>query len=60
MESRHSYYSARISIGLTDSIVSSKGVKNFSLYAKRFSGTIFIIVGLYFGMTSIRAFITLR
>ena len=51
---------AGLSIGLTDSIVSSQGIKNFSLYAKRFSGTILIIVGLYFGMTGIRAFITVR
>ena len=51
---------AGLSIGLTESIVSSRGVKNFSLYAKRFSGTILMIVGLYFGMTSIRAFITVR
>ena len=51
---------AGLSIGLTDSIVSSQGVKNFSLYAKRFSGTILIIVGLYFGMTGIRAFIMVR
>ena len=51
---------AGLSIGLTNNIVSSQGVKNFSLYAKRFSGTILIIVGLYFGMTSIRAFIAVR
>ncbi len=30
----------------------------FFLNAVRFSGTILIIVGLYFGMTVIRAFIT--
>ena len=51
---------AGLSIGLTNNIVSSQGVKNFSLYAKRFSGTILIIVGLYFGMMSIRAFIAVR
>ena len=29
---------AGLSIGLTESMVSSKGIKNFSLYSKRFSG----------------------
>ena len=43
---------AGLSIGLTDSLVSSKGVKNFSLYSKRFSGTILIMIGLYIGITS--------
>jgi len=43
---------AGLSIGLTESIVSSRSVKNFSLYSKRFSGAILIIVGIYFGITS--------
>jgi cytochrome c-type biogenesis protein len=41
---------AGLSIGLTESIVSSKGVKNFSLYAKRFSGSLLVGSGLYLGV----------
>ncbi len=41
---------AGLSIGLTESIVSSKGVKNFSLYSKRFSGSVLVAVGLYLGL----------
>ncbi len=42
---------AGLSIGLTESIVSSKGIKNFSLYSKKFSGALLVAVGLYLGMT---------
>jgi len=44
---------AGLSIGLTESIVSSKGVKNFSLYSKRFSGALLVLFGLYFGAINI-------
>ena len=44
---------AGLSIGLTESIVSSKGVKNFSLYSKRFSGALLVAAGLYIGITNI-------
>ena len=44
---------AGLSIGFTESMISSKGVKNFSLYSKRFSGVVLVIVGLYFGITNI-------
>ncbi len=44
---------AGLSIGLTESIVNSRGIKNFSLYSKRFSGAILIVVGIYFGITTI-------
>ncbi len=44
---------AGLSIGLTENILNSKGAKNFSLYAKRLSGVILVLVGLYFGITSI-------
>ncbi len=44
---------AGLSIGFTESIISSKGVKNFSLYSKRVSGALLVIVGLYFGITNI-------
>jgi cytochrome c biogenesis protein CcdA len=45
-------YVAGLSIGLTESIVSSKGVKNFSLYSKRFSGMLLVMIGLYIGITN--------
>ncbi len=41
---------AGLSIGLTESLVSSKGVKNFSLYSKRFSGALLVAVGFYLGL----------
>lgn len=44
---------AGLSIGFTESIVSSRGIKNFSLYSKRFSGAVLVIAGLYFGITNI-------
>jgi len=44
---------AGLSIGLTESIVSSQGIKNFSLYSKRFSGAILAAAGLSIGITSI-------
>lgn len=42
---------AGLSIGLTESIVSSKGIKNFSFYSKQFSGALLVAVGLYLGVT---------
>jgi cytochrome c-type biogenesis protein len=44
---------AGLSVSLTESIVSAKGVKNFSLYAKKVSGALLVFVGIYFGITSI-------
>ncbi len=43
---------AGLSIGLTESIVSSKGVKNFSLYSKRFSGALLVVIGIYIGISA--------
>lgn len=43
---------AGLSIGLTESIVRSKGIKNFSLYSKRFSGALLVVAGLYIGMVN--------
>jgi cytochrome c biogenesis protein CcdA len=43
---------AGLSIGLTESIVSSKGIKNFSLYSRRFSGALLVVAGLYLGVTN--------
>jgi cytochrome c-type biogenesis protein len=45
------FFVAGLSIGLTESIVSSKGVRNFSLYSKRFSGALLVAVGIYLGIT---------
>jgi len=42
---------AGLSIGLTENIVSSKGVNNFSLYSKRLSGAVLVIAGVYLGVT---------
>lgn len=44
---------AGLSVGLTESIISSKGAKNFSLYAKKFSGALLVLVGIYFGITNL-------
>jgi cytochrome c-type biogenesis protein len=43
---------AGLSIGLTESIVSSQGIKSFSLYSKRFSGAILTVAGLHLGATT--------
>jgi len=42
---------AGLSIGLTESIVSSKGIRNFALNTKRFSGALLVAAGLYIGIT---------
>lgn len=39
---------AGLSIGLTESLISNSGLKNFSNYAKKISGGILILVGVYF------------
>jgi cytochrome c-type biogenesis protein len=43
---------AGLSIGFTESVISSRGAKNFSLYAKKLSGALLVIVGVYFGVTN--------
>jgi cytochrome c-type biogenesis protein len=43
---------AGLSVGLTESIVSSKGIKNFSLYSKKFSGAVLTLAGLYIGIVN--------
>lgn len=45
-------FAAGLSVGLTESIVSSKGIKNFSLYSKRFSGALLMAAGFYLGVTN--------
>lgn len=44
---------AGLSAGVTESIISSRGARNFSLYAKKFSGALLVAVGIYFGITGI-------
>jgi cytochrome c biogenesis protein CcdA len=43
---------AGLSIGLTESIVSSKGINKFSLYSKKFSGAVLALAGLYIGIAN--------
>jgi hypothetical protein len=43
---------AGLSVGLTESIVSSQGVKNFSIYSKTFSGALLTVAGMYIGITN--------
>jgi len=33
--------------------IRAKGIKNFSLYSKRVSGAILVVVGIYYGVTYI-------
>lgn len=44
---------AGLSIGLTESIIGSRGIRSFSLYAKKFSGALLIMAGVYFGITNL-------
>jgi len=44
---------AGLSVGLTESIIGSKGIRNFSLYSRRFSGALLMLVGIYIGVTNI-------
>jgi len=44
---------AGLSIGLTESLIKSKGVKNYSLYSKRISGGLLVIAGIYIGFTAL-------
>jgi len=44
---------AGLSVGLTESIISSKGATNFSLYAKKLSGALLFVIGIYFGLTNL-------
>ncbi len=44
---------AGLSVGFTESIISSRGAKNFSLYAKKLSGALLVMIGVYFGVTNL-------
>lgn len=41
---------AGLSIGLAESLISSRGLRNFSLYSKKISGALLVAVGIYFGV----------
>ncbi len=43
---------AGLSIGLTESIVSSRGIQDFSLYSKRVSGALLVLAGIYIGVVN--------
>jgi cytochrome c-type biogenesis protein len=43
---------AGLSIGLTESIVSSRGAQKFSLYSKKLSGALLAVIGIYYGITN--------
>ncbi len=43
---------AGLSLGLTESIVNSKGIKNFSLYSKKLSGGMLAVAGVYIGIVN--------
>jgi cytochrome c-type biogenesis protein len=43
---------AGLSIGFTESIVSSRGIQNFSLYSKRVSGALLALAGIYIGVVN--------
>jgi cytochrome c biogenesis protein CcdA len=44
---------AGLSVGLTESIISSRGATKFSLYAKKLSGALLFVIGIYFGLTNL-------
>ncbi len=46
-------FAAGLSAGLTESVISSRGIKNFSLWSRRFSGAVLLIAGLYFGIMNL-------
>ena len=45
---------AGLSVGIAESLISSKGMKNFSLYSKRISGLVLLSVGIYICFISVR------
>ena len=46
-------FAAGLSIGIAESIISSKGMKNFSVYSRRISGFLLVVAGMYLIITSI-------
>ena len=44
---------AGLSVGIAESLISSKGLKNFALYSKRISGLVLLLSGTYFGFINL-------
>lgn len=44
-------FAAGVSVGIAESLINSRGVKNWALYAKKFSGAALACTGLYFVYT---------
>lgn len=44
---------AGLSAGLTESVISSRGMKNFAFWSRRFSGAVLLVAGLYFGIINL-------
>jgi cytochrome c-type biogenesis protein len=44
-------FAAGLSIGIAESLINSRGVKNWAIYAKKISGAALICTGLYIGIT---------
>lgn len=40
---------AGLSAGITEGVINSMGAKNFSFYARKFSGALMVVMGVYFG-----------
>jgi cytochrome c-type biogenesis protein len=46
-------FAAGLSVGVTESVISSRGAKQFSLYAKKLSGALLAVMGIYLGITNL-------
>jgi cytochrome c-type biogenesis protein len=44
---------AGLSVGLTESIVNSRGAQKFSLYLRKLSGALLAVIGIYYGITNL-------
>jgi len=44
---------AGLSVGIAESLISSKGLKNFSLYSKKISGLVLLLSGIYLGFMNL-------
>ena len=44
---------AGLSVGIAESLISSKGLKNFALYSKRISGLVLLLSGTYLGFINL-------
>jgi cytochrome c-type biogenesis protein len=44
-------FAAGLSVGIAESLINSRGVKNWAVYAKKISGAALMCAGLYIGIT---------